>query len=382
MNIPFPRHLLTLALAGCIFSATAQSIPLPVIPDKTFNITDFGAIADGKTMDTAAIQKAIDAASAAGGGTVYVPPGKFLTGPFTLASSIDLHLKKGAVILLSDDRTTYPVANKRFVDAITAHDCHDLRLSGDGTIDGQGASWWEAFHSDPNLPHRPYLIKFTNCQRLEVCGVTLQNSPMFHLVPQGCTDVTIHDITIHSPGNASNTDGIDPSGWNFSISHCLIDTGDDNIAIKPGAGRHPGNKNYLITDCQFVRGHGMSVGGGTAGGLDGLIVSNCTFVNTDSGIRIKTLRGNGGLLQNATYENLTMTGVKNPIYIIDWYPERNAPRDPSTEQKQPIMGTTPLAQNIIIRDVTATNCANAGTIRGHKYKHVMLQIPASGASRL
>ena len=359
-----PTLAAILAYAALALPVAAQSIPLPAIPAKTFDIVDFGAVPDGKTPATVAIQKAIETASAAGGGIVLVPPGKFLTGPFTLTNSIDLHLAKGAVLLLNDDRTTYPLSNKRFVDAITANNCHDLRLSGEGIIDGQGQSWWEAFHSDPNLPHRPYLIKFTNCERLEVSGVTLQNSPMFHLVPQGCTDVTIHDITIHAPGNASNTDGIDPSGWNFYITRCTIDTGDDNIAIKPGHDRKPGNQNYLITDCHFVRGHGMSVGGGTAGGLDNLVVSNCTFLDTDSGIRIKTLRGNGGLLQNATYENLTMDGVRNPIYIIDWYPERNAPKDPSTEQKQAITGTTPLNQYIIIRDVTATNCANAGTIRG------------------
>ncbi len=350
-------------LASLAFAA-AQSIPLPSIPDKTFKITDFGAVADGKTLDTRAIQKTVDVAFAAGGGIVLVPAGRFLSGPFTLTNNIDFHLAKGAVILISDDRRSYPLVNKRFVDAITADNCHDLRLSGPGTIDGQGQSWWEAFHSDPNLPHRPYLIKFTNCERLEVCGVTLLNSPMFHLVPQASTDVYIHDITIRAPGNASNTDGIDPSGWNFCITRCTIDTGDDNIAIKPGRTRTPGNKNYLITDCHFVRGHGMSVGGGTAGGLDNLVVSNCTFVNTDSGIRIKTLRGNGGLLENATYEDLTMDGVKNPIYIIDWYPERTAPKDPATEQKETITATTPLNQNIIIRNVTASNCGNAGTIRG------------------
>jgi polygalacturonase len=355
---------LAVLVSALSFGAFAQDIPLPQIPDKIFNITDYGAVGDGKTLNTAAIQKAVDAASAAGGGKVLVPAGNFLTGPFTLASSVNFHLAKNAVILISDDRATYPIVKARYVDSITAKDAHDLKISGEGTIDGQGESWWNAFRADAHMTHRPYLIKLTNCQRVEVEGVTLQNSPMFHLVPQGCTDVTIRGVTIHSPGNAPNTDGIDPSGWNFLITHCTIDTGDDNIAIKPNGDRQPGNKNYLVTDCHFLRGHGMSVGGGSAGGLDNLTVSNCTFVGTDSGIRIKTLRGNGGLLQNATYENLTMDSVKNPIYIIDWYPERTAPKDLATEKPEPITDKTPFNKNIVIRNVTITNSPNAGTIRG------------------
>ena len=352
--------LLSLGLPLC----AAQNIPLPVIPAAAFNITDFGAVGDGKTPDTSAIQKTIDAASRAGGGTVLVPAGKFLTGPFTLASGINLELAKDAVILIRDDRAAYPVSQSRYVDAITARDAHDVKISGAGTIDGQGQSWWAAFRSDPGMTHRPYLIRFSRCQRVEVASVTLRNSPMFHLVPQNCTDVTIRGITILSPTNAPNTDGIDPSGWNFLITDCTIDTGDDNIAIKPTRERQPGNKNFLITGCRFLHGHGMSVGSGTAGGLDNLTVSNCVFVGTDSGIRIKTLRGNGGLLQNATYENLTMDAVQNPIYIIDWYPERNAPKDPATEKPGPVGPTTPFNKNIVIRNVAATNCLTAGVIRG------------------
>lgn len=330
----------------------------------TFNVRDNGAVGDGKKLDTVALQKTLDAAAAAGGGTVHVPAGTFLTGPLTLASGVNLELAKDAVILISDDLTNYPVVKARYVDAITAQNAHDIKITGAGTIDGQGAAWWAAFRANPQMTHRPYLIKFTNCQRVEVSGVALLNSPMFHLVPQNCTDVIIRDITIRSPADAPNTDGIDPSGWNFLITRCRIDTGDDNIAIKPIRDRTPGNKNYLVTDCEFLHGHGMSVGSGSAGGLDGLTVSNCTFVGADAGIRIKTPRSNGGLLQNAVYENLTMNAVKRPIYIIDWYPERNAPKDPSTEKPEAITPTTPLNQHIIIRNVTATNCATAGIIRG------------------
>jgi len=354
-----PAWLKNSALLASLYLA----LTLPLYAG-TFNVRDYGAIGDGKALDTAAIQKAVDTAAAAGGGTVLVPAGKFLTGPFTLASGINLNLASNAVILISDDRANYPVLRGRYVDAITAQNAHDIKITGSGTIDGQGESWWNAFRENPKMTHRPYLIKFTNCRRVEIGGVTLENSPMFHFAPQNCTDVNIHDVTIHSPADAPNTDGIDPSGWNFFITRCHIDTGDDNIAIKPSRERAPGNKNFLITDCQFVHGHGMSIGGGSAGGLDGLTVSNCTFVDTDAGIRIKTPRGNGGLVQNATYENLTMNAVKRPIYIIDWYPERNAPQDPATERPEAVTPATPLIRHIVIRNMSATNCPTAGVIRG------------------
>jgi polygalacturonase len=343
---------------------SAQTPALPTIPTNVFNVTQNGAIGDGKTMNTAAIQKTIDAAAKAGGGIVWIPEGKFLTDPFTLASGINLHLARGAVILISDDLTNYPVARNRYVDSITASDAHDLEISGEGAIDGQGQASWTAFRANPNMTHRPYMIKFSNCSRVRIQGVTLQNAPCFHLVPQNCTDLTIQNITIHSPATSPNTDGIDPSGWNYLVRDCTIDVGDDNIAIKPTNGRKPGTKNFLVVNCKFIHGHGMSIGSGTGGGIEDLVVRDCSFESTDSGIRIKTGRGTGGLLQNLLYENLTMNSVKNPIYIIDWYPERNAPKDPATEQAEPVTDRTPVNRNITIRNLTATNCPTAGTIRG------------------
>jgi len=356
------------ALAGLFFSlavnVTAENPPLPVIPTKTFNVAKYGGVGDGKTLNTAAIQKTIDAASAAGGGIVLIPEGKFLTGPFTLASSINLHLDKGATILISDDMKNHPLSGKRYEDCITASDAHDVEISGEGTIDGQGQAWWTAFEADRNMPHRPYMIALNKCTRVLVAGVTLCNSPMFHLVPRNCTDVTIKGITIKSPSNAHNTDGIDPSGWNYLFTDCVIDCGDDNIAIKPNRSRTPGNKNYTITNCKFLHGHGMSIGSGTEGGIENLKVSNCLFDSTDAGIRIKTLRGRGGVLQNLTYENLTMKNVKYAIRIIDYYPERTAPKDPSTEKSHPVTDTTPINKNIMIRNVTATDSPYAGQIWG------------------
>jgi polygalacturonase len=118
-------------------------------------------------------------------------------------------------------------------------------------------------------------------------------------------------------------------------------------------------------NCVFRHGHGLSIGGGTAGGIENLTVDSCTFDQTDYGIRIKTLRGNGGLLRNCIYQNLKLDSIaKSPISIVDYYPERNAPEDPATETPQPVSDRTPLNQNITIRNVTATHCPNAGIIRG------------------
>lgn len=352
------RHFLKLTAFACLFS----TLPLCA---ATFNVKDYGAIGDGKTLDTAAIQKAIDAASAAHGGTVLVPAGNFLTGPFTLASSINFHLDAKAVVLLDNNISRYPIVNHRYQDAITAVNAHDLEITGSGIIDGQGEAWWQAFRNNPMMTHRPYLIRLSGCTNLTVSGVTLRNSPMFHLAVANSYDVTIKGITINAPAKAPNTDGIDPSGWNFTIEGCNIDTGDDDIAIKPGGGRTPGNKNYLVKDCTFGHGHGMSIGGGSANGVENLTVKNCTFDHTDYGIRIKTLRGNGGLVQDCTYENLKMTAInKCPISIMDYYPESMAPKDPSTVKAVPVNERTPRYHNIVIRNVTATDCPNAGSICG------------------
>ena len=352
-------------LVGCGASLlSAENIPLPVIPAATFNVTNYGAVGDGRTLNTAALQKTVDACAAAGGGTVLVPAGNYLTGPFTLTSRINLHLEKKARLLLSDDLATYPVRGARYENGISATKAHDLEISGEGTIDGQGAKWWAAFRADAAMTHRPNLVSFSDCTNVAVLEVTLTNSPMFHLVPQNCLDVTIRGITIGALTPSPNTDGIDPSGWNYLIEDCRIDVGDDNIAVKPSSARVPGDKNFIISHCIFRHGHGMSVGSGSSGGVEDLCVSNCVFDGTDSGIRIKSGRGRGGVLQKCTYTDLTMNNVKHPIYIVDYYPESAAPKDPSTSTNLPVDARTPIVKNIVIRNLTAVNCPSTGTIYG------------------
>lgn len=365
---------ISLCIAANVFAADAPVIPLPQIPERTFSITDYGAVADGKTLNTEAINQAIAACDKAGGGVIRIPAGKFVTAVFALGNNMNLHLEKDAVLLLSDRFADYKTDEKgNYHNLITATGCHDVAITGEGVIDGQGKAWWDEFSRgkegyEPKLGHRPFLVVIKDCSRVLVRGVTLRNSPMFHLVPQGCTDVTIDRITIHAPSSAPNTDGIDPSGWNFSITNCIIDTGDDNIAIKAGGKPRtdgkPSCENFYIANCIFKAGHGMSIGGQTSAGLRGLVVRNCTFEGTGAGIRMKANRGSGGLVENCLYENITMKNVKHPIYINSYYPERGTPKSAAADAGQPVDATTPIWRNITIRNLVATDCPNAGRIIG------------------
>ena len=345
---------------------------LPTIPNATFHVMDYGAVPDGKTMNTSALQGAIDACSKAGGGTVLVPKGTYLTAPLHLASRLNLHLDAGATILMTDNPADFKTtSNRRLANCITAADCHDLEITGDGTIDGNGASFWKTFRAaqtqpaELQPPHRPMLIVIQRCNRLLVRGVTLKDSPMFHLVPQMCREVTIDSIHILAPQFSPNTDGIDPSGIDYLIEHCTIDNGDDNIALKPGIRIDPNRaacENFLVTDCTFGHGHGMSIGSGSAGGVENLLVRNCTFTGTDAGIRLKSFRGRGGLAEHLTYENLDMKDVKVAILITSYYPR--IPADPQNDPAQPVNERTPIWRHILIKDVTASGGQTAARIVG------------------
>ena len=303
---------------------------------RSFNILDYRSRRRWSKPLTNAIAKAIAACADASGGTVEVPPGKYLTAPFTLTSNLNLHLAAGATILFSDRRSDLKLTDGGYQILMSAENCHDLEITGSGTIDGNGRSWWTEFRRAEGgqlaqaPPHRPYMMMLTNCTRVMLQGVTLTNSPMFHLVPRACRDVTIDSIHIKAPADSPNTDGIDPSGWNYHITGCTIDTGDDNIALKPrpsGDPKHVSCEDFLIEDCTFLHGHGMSIGGGSNGGIRNMLVRNCQFTDTDSGIRLKSGRDRGGLVENLTYENLVMDRVKNSIYMTSYYPDKlKAPR--------------------------------------------------------
>src|SRR5439155_14560799 len=178
-------------------------------------------------------------------------------------------------------------------------------------------------------------------------------------------DVVIDSVKFNAPEKAPNTDGLDPSGWNYLITRCTFDVGDDNIAVKPsgkGSGSQLSCEDITITDCTFLHGHGLSIGGQTPGGLRNMTVRNCTFDGTQAGIRMKAARGSGGLVENVTYENLTMKNVKVAILITSFYPK--IPTDVDRDAAQDVKATAPIWKNIRITNVTAEGGAIAGRIIG------------------
>ncbi|HEY1686747.1 MAG TPA: glycosyl hydrolase family 28 protein [Tepidisphaeraceae bacterium] len=327
------------------------SIALPSIPGGTFLVTSYGAVADGATNNATAIQAAITAATKAGGGTVEFPAAtkSYESGPLNLASNINFQIDAGAE-LQAIPYSSYPNAGKTSVtNFITAKNLSNFEITGSGTIDGNGSAWWTAYNAN-NAIARPRLIQITNCNTILVQNVTLQNPAMFHLYFDNTNTVTINGITINTPATSPNTDGIDPAGQHYLIENCSISDGDDNIAIKP---EDVFCGDITISNCFFGVGHGLSVGGETNDGLNGLTVTNCTFYGTTAGIRLKAARGEGGLVQNCTYSNITMTDVEYPININSYYNIGSVPTNPQ-DPAQTVTALTPIWQNITITGVTST----------------------------
>jgi polygalacturonase len=350
-------------LVGAMTAANpiAQANPtLPTIPSGTYNITAYGA-ATSSANNATAIQNAINAAAAAGGGTVQVPAGTFLCGPLTLKSKINLNLASGATLRMLA-YGTYPGSTI----FINANGLSNIKISGSGTIDGQGAAWWTAYTASGNTLARPGMIYINSCTNVQITGIKAQNAPNVHIsFHYDCNEVTVDHITISAPGTgAPNTDGIDSEGLNFLYDTCNIADGDDNIAI---TGMHAPARYHTIQNCTFGVGHGCSIGSYTADGVDHITVTNCTFSGTTAGIRIKSERGRGGVVQYLTYVYLKMTNVRNPIILTDWYP--TDPSNPTTDASAAVTSTTPNFKHIVFKNVTATG-STASVIYGLPEQHI------------
>lgn len=344
------------AVAGTMLAGAAQAAdpPLPVFANRTVTVTN----ASG--ADTAAIQAAIDSTSAAGGGTVVLSGGTYTAAALSLKSNVNLQIQAGSTLQMLG-MSSYQAASGT-TNFITASNVSNVAITGGGTIDGQGSAWWTAFNNN-TISTRPRLVQFTNAATVLIQGVTLTNSPQINVAFGKTDNVTVSGVTISAPSTSPNTDGIDPAGSNYLIQNCNISTGDDNIAIKP---QNVACSNIVIRNNTFGTGHGVSVGGQTNLGLNGLTVSDSTFTNTTNGVRLKAGRGNGGLVENVTYSNLTMTNVQHPIYITSYYLNGGdtAPSNPASDSSQPVDGTTPAWINISLSNITDTGANEIGIVYG------------------
>jgi polygalacturonase len=352
--------------------------PSPVIPDHKFNLKDFGAVGDGKTFNTEAFAKAIAAVKQAGGGQLIVPAGTYLTLPITLTSHIDLHLEAGSTILFPDDLTAYGLpdpanATQDQVDAakdkdpdslISGENLTDVAITGSGTIDGGGKVWWATvfagFRTSGKVHiERPKLLIINNSRRVLIQGVTFTNSPMWNVVPTLCTDVRVENIKVLEPELSPNTDAIDPTACqNVLIRDCLLDEGDDCIAVKAIGGVCA---NILIENLTCKHGHGISVGSETYGGVHNVFVRHCTFDGTKIGIRIKSARDRGNNIYGFTFDDIKLNDVGTAIDIDMYYHDKTGAK---SHGPQPITASTPLLKDVLIHDVTATKINKAGRIIG------------------
>lgn len=340
------------------------------------NVRDYGAKGDGTSKDTKAIQAAIDACAKKGGGTVTLPEGNYLSAPIVLKSNITLHLDKGATLLGSTDHADYPEITEFRAPGlqalVSATDASNITINGEGTINGQGETWWQEARHTPGSgilgSHhpRPRLVVFDHCKHIVIEGVTIENSPMWQVVPYYTDDVTIRNVKILAPQHSPNTDAIDP----FSSSHVLIedvyaDVGDDNVAIKSGMINSPGpdspSRDITVRNCIFMHGHGMSVGSELAGGAQNIVAEHIQFNGTDQGIRIKANRDRGNVVKNLVFRDITMKDVKNAVVISEYYP-RIMPAEGVTAA--PVSRLTPHFSDITIENVTATGIKSAGAIVG------------------
>jgi polygalacturonase len=363
--------LALLSFAGWIQAANPT---LPTIPANAFNVTNYGALGNGAKDNTTNIQNAINAAVTAGGGTVEIPAAAaaYLSGPLTLFSSINLQVDTGAMLQMlpfGTFPTTVTNSDGNVYTFIFCKNVHDLEICGGGTIDGQGAAWWNALATNNselpapynNQPNPPLLLDLFSCDRLFIHDITFQNSPYHHCgIRDSGGNITISNLTESAPSTSPNTDGIDFVGTNCLIENCQISVGDDNIAL----GSTGPLNDLVISNCAFGSGHGVSIGSTVTDGITNLTVINCSFNGTVNGIRMKCDPDASSPVTNLNYLNISMTNVQLPIVIYTYYSVTGTPNNISTAEvldqpAEPVNSTTPKWDGITISNLNIVSGAGS-----------------------
>ncbi len=354
-------------------------------------ITKHGAVADGRTINTKAIQAAVDTCAKAGGGRVVVPGGTFLSGPIFLKSNIEFHLSAGAVLKADPDMSVYkPVelkAHGHHINAfqaslVTAVQCENVSVTGRGMLDGNGKVWWDEIDAGRGGA-RPVLVYFLDCDRVLLDGVRLRNSAAWTVLPLLCRDVEIRGIELRNPWKPyHNCDGIDVhSCRNVRISDCLLDTGDDGICLKSipdwfisACGTNAGHptmqvdysqprvpcENVTIENCTVLRAHsGVAIWAEVIGGMRNVTVTNCVFEGTRTGIQFARYPWPGGYVRDVTISNIVMRRVEIGIQLSNRWDDCFGKLNDGPEPEM-----TPEFCNIRLSNITGTQINAACIMNG------------------
>lgn len=307
-------------------------------------VTSFGTAADGRTLDTPALQKAIDHAHADGGGRVVIPAGVFRSGSLFLKAGVELHLEEDAVLLGSNDIEDYPKRETRIegrfqpwrMALINAQNLEKVRITGSGKIDGNGILFWAAFwqrrKEDPDCTNleveRPRLLFIDRCTDVRVQGLTFRDSGFWNLHLYRCRDVLIEGLDIGAPTTgegpirAPSTDGID-SSQNVTVRGCRFSVDDDCIALKGTKGplalqdeSSPPVENILIEHCEFVSGHGVITCGSEATTIRNIILRDCVVKGRNNLLRLKLRPDTPQLYENILIENITLDHSDGRIFNV------------------------------------------------------------------
>jgi polygalacturonase len=387
---------------------TVQSIALPgnrnvvvfaitlsaTYSNPACNPLNFGAIGDGTTDNTAAIQNAVNSCAAQGGGIVELSlvgnNAVYLTGPFRLLSNVLLEVDNGVRLQGTNDHSRYVAAyinwlyepNEALISAVGAT---GVGIIGAGIIDGAGnqlqpdgsPSWWTLQEQNPApVSARPYLIEFYQCDQVTISGVTLQNAPSWNQALRFSSNITESSVTINAPALSPNTDGVDVVGsTNVTLTNLDISVGDDNIAFKSGLPINPADPRQLglprmatskvkVANIVAGSGDGIVIGSEASNGVNNITIQEVIYTWTSWGFRIKSGRNRGGQIYDVTVEDLIMNNVYLPIGISDYYPAYVGPTEPPYQAAAPITPTTPYVHDITIENIAATGAGAQSVIEG------------------
>jgi polygalacturonase len=366
----------------------------PSFPDRVLDVRSFGAREGGRASNTEAFRQAVQACHEAGGGTVVIPAGAWLTGPIHLRSNVNLHLERDALVRFSTRFADYsPVVFTRwegvecynYSPLIYARDGENVAVSGEGVLDGQGQAWWHwknlqqeaaktlydaeskgvpvdkrVFGTEESAL-RPQFLQTINCRSVLVEGVTFVNGPMWTVHPVYCENVLVRGITVRTEG--PNTDGLNPDSCrNALVEGCAFHTGDDCIAINSGMNEDGWRvnrpcENIVIRNCTMSEGHGaVAIGSGMSGGVRNVHVHDCRVTGGDQGVRLKSMRGRGGFVDHVRFERIQMAGLRQEAIVLNMFYGSSTAASRSD--------VPPAFQNIHIRDVTCESAGVAIGIRG------------------